>query len=999
MWRVGRRVSSPAFVGRGEQLEALGAAVSRAGAGEAGAVFIGGEAGVGKTRLVREFERLPLASGVRFLVGGCVDVGGSELPYAPLLAALRTLMRETEPHVLEELVGAAGPDLARLMPELPFDGAGGDAVGPLAQSRLFEALLGLFARLGRDTPIVLVIEDLHWADPSTRGFLSFLVRNARHERLLLIATYRTDELHRRHPLRQFLAEVDRLPAVERLELVPFTRRELSQQLEAILDAPPGHTLVEELFARSEGNAFFAEELLAAVEDDGSLRVSESLRDVLTLRVEGLSPQTRQIVRSAAVAGSVVGHRLLEATASLTEDELLVALREAVESNVLVPNPAHESYAFRHTLLRDALYDELLPRERAALHAALARALERDPGVAAGAHGAAAQRAMHWSAAHELAAALAASVQAGVEAETVWAFAEANGHFEHAAELWERVADAQRPSGLSLVDLLRRAAEAAYLSGENQRAGTLIRSVLELLDHDRDRAAVGLAHERLARYLLADALLRDALREYRTAASLLPAEPSAARASILAGEAHILMLEGQSLQARAPCEEAVRIAHDVGAAEVECDALNTLGAVLTMLGAPQDGLDALRRGMQLAEELGALEELRRAYINLGQSLDDAGRLEEAAELARAGWERLRPGLPSGAPFLASEAGRRLTRLGRWQDALTVLEEAAETARPNLASGMVHGALAALEATRGEVGRASAHLQSARQLIPRDSVFRSMAVDDAAGELALARGNPEELRQIVDLDARVSPNYPPFLVPGFTLALRAEADLAQRARTAGDDAGEREGITRAHALMSHVQALIRPDTWRLGSPPQDTTLEVELCTLEASRAQGETHADAWAAHAARWDGLGRPYRAAYARFREAEAALLEKLPRPRIVAALTSARSTATRLGAQPLLDDIELVSRRARLRAAAEEREDAPAEVAGLTARERDVLRLIAEGRTNPEIGKALYMSPKTASVHVSRILSKLDVKTRTEAAGVAHRLGLLDTSGARPNSV
>ena len=197
----------------------LEAACGRAGACDAGAVFVGGESGVGKTRLMAEFERVALAAGARFLVGGCVDVGGSELPYAPLLGALRTLVQDTERHVLEEMAGPGRGELGRLVPELAVPETGIGMADPLAQSRLFEGLLGLFARAGREEPVVLVIEDLHWADPSTRGFLSFLVRNMRRERLLLVATYRDDELHRRHPLRQFLAEVERLPTVELPTLV------------------------------------------------------------------------------------------------------------------------------------------------------------------------------------------------------------------------------------------------------------------------------------------------------------------------------------------------------------------------------------------------------------------------------------------------------------------------------------------------------------------------------------------------------------------------------------------------------------------------------------------------------------------------------------------------------------------------------------------------------------------------------------------------------------
>jgi ATP/maltotriose-dependent transcriptional regulator MalT len=966
----------------------LAAWLDRADRGEAGAVFIGGEAGVGKTRLVAEFERLARSRGARVLAGGCVDMGGSELPYAPLLGALRGLVRETEPRLLERLVGAGGGELGRLLPELQAGEVRSEAVDPLAQARLFEALLDLFARTGVEAPVVLVIEDLHWADPSTRGFLSFLVRNIGRERLLLVATYRTDELHRRHPLRQVLGEVDRLPVVERLELAPFSRRELAEQLAAILDVSPDPALVEELFARSQGNAFFAEELLAASGEGAGQPIPDSLRDALTLRVERLSPQAGRMVRSAAVAGSLIGHRLLAATTGMTEDELLDALHEAIETNVLVQDPGSESYAFRHELMREALYDELLPRERVALHAALARALEDEPGIAVGT-GAAAQRAVHWSAAHELGHALAASAEAGFEAERVRSFAEANSHFEHAVELWDRVFPEQRPDDVSLVDLVERAAEAAYLSGQSQRAVTLTRSALEMLDPEQDPVAAGLAYERLGRYQLADYVGGEALEAYQAAAALLPAEATAARASVLAGEAHILMLEGQALQAREPCEEAVRIAREVGAAHVECDALNTLGAVLAILGARDGAIEELRRAKQLAEELGAPEQLRRAYINLGQALEHAGRLEEAAAVARDGWERLLPRIGTPARFMASEAGGRLVRLGRWEEALAVLGEAAENARPHWTLALVLSELAHLQALRGELDAASANLASARQL-PRGFEFWYTKEAAAAAAVALARGEPRALRPIVDTNLPTRRSDPAFDVPPFVYALRGEADLAVQARAAGDEAEERVARTRSQVLLTMVHTLTAEESRPLGGVPVELVLDAELCELEAGRASGESTADAWGGLAAKWEELGRPYHLAYARLREGEAALAQGLSRERIVEPLASARAIATQLRARPLLQDIEAVARRARIRAAPTEADAVADEVAALTARELDVLRLIAAGHTNPEIGKALYMSPKTASVHVSRILAKLDVKTRTEAAGVAHRLGWLD---------
>ena len=563
-------------------------------------MLIGGESGVGKSRLLAEFERLTDPAEARFLAGACVDVGGSELPYSPIVAALRPLGRETDTQAFSELVGPGSAELAPLLPTLPLPDAGAAPADSMAQSRLFEALLGLLDRLARAAPVVLVIEDIHWADPSTRSLLAFLARNVRTERLVLVATYRTDELHRRHPLRPFLAEVERIPAVERLELARFERRELAAQLSGILDAPAEQRLVDELYERSQGNAFFAEELLAASSERASGGLPETLRDVLTLRIGGLSMGTRRMLRAAATAGTIVGHRLLAASVELPADELNDAVREAIEHNVLVQDPAGESYSFRHALLREALYDELVPGERGALHASLARALERDPSLAVGAHGAAAERASHWYAAHELARALAASVEAGGDAERVLAFAEANRNFERAAELWDRVPADERPDGQSLLALVRRAGEAAHLGDEPERAVALARHALELVDANAEPAVAGSLHERLARYLVARGDSQSALAEYRTAAGLLPDEPTAERASILAGEAHILMLNGEPGAARAPCEEAIAIARKVGAPAVECSALITLGVILATLGAREQGCALLEQGMRMAE---------------------------------------------------------------------------------------------------------------------------------------------------------------------------------------------------------------------------------------------------------------------------------------------------------------------------------------------------------------------------------------------------------------
>jgi DNA-binding CsgD family transcriptional regulator/tetratricopeptide (TPR) repeat protein len=948
-------------------------------------VLISGESGVGKSRLVAEFESIAAAAGARFLAGACVDVGGSELPYAPLVAALRTLARESDPDVLGEIVGAGGDELARLLPELPAAPDGDAAGDPFAQSRLFEALLGLLSRLGKDGPLVLVVEDLHWADPSTRGFLAFLVRNVRRERLLLVATYRTDELHSRHPLRQFLAEIERVRVVERLELVRFTRRELTTLLGAILDHPAEPQLVDQLYSRSQGNAFFAEELLAAAGGDGAGGVPDSLRDALTLRVRELSEEARGMLRAAAAAGSVVGHRLLAATVGVSDEELARAVREAIEHNVLVRDAGSESYSFRHALLREALHDDLLPGEGAALHAALARALERDPTLAVGAHGAAAQRASHWHAAHDLPAALAASLEAGPEAEGVWAFAEANAHYERAVELWERVPPEERPAGVTLVDLMRMAAEAAHLTGDNERAVALARRALVLLDPGSDPAAAGVVHERIARYLVAQAAMLPALEEYQKAATLVPDEPSAVRASILAGQAHILMLEGEPARSRDLCEQAIAIARAVGATAVECNALNTLGTDFGIMGAREEAIELLQQGKRLGEELGAVEEIVRSYVNLSEMLDQAGRLDEAAELALEGWERLRH---RNALLLAGEAAGRLVRLGRWDEAAKLLEEAVEAWPAGVAGVFLLATRGGLDTLRGDLDAAALHLEWAqREARETDGGMWTITLAEGLAALALAHGRPDEARALAAA-ALDSDGYAVFRLPTYALGLRVEAELAAQARSAGDAGAEREAVARAAELIARVRRLVA-DAWPLGSPPADARLYSQLCELEAARVGGEAGWDDWAGFAAHCEKNGRPFQAAYAHLREAEAALAAGLPRDRIAQAVTPARRTAARLGAEPLLLQLDELARRARVTVVEDDgAAEGPGAAAGLTDRELEVLLLVADGLTNREIGKALYMSPKTASVHVSRILGKLGVKSRVEAAGVAHRLGL-----------
>ncbi|MDX6716991.1 MAG: hypothetical protein QOH30_3549 [Baekduia sp.] len=993
--RVSSRVASPDFVGRERELAHLSAAVAAAGDGNPAFVLVGGESGVGKSRLVQEIARRSAAGGARVLSGDCVDLGDAELAYSPLVGALRGLDVEE----LEAVLGANARGLAALLPQVEGQGEVSTSA-PLAQGRMFELLLGLLGGLGATRPLLLIVEDLHWADRSTRDFLTFLIRNARSERLVVVATYRTDELHRRHPLRPFLAEADRAPAVTRVVLDRFTREELVAQLTGILDERPSPQLVEQLFARAEGNPFFTEELVAAAGDHRDLRLPDDVRDTLMLRIEALSRDAQAVLRVAAAAGPRIRHGLLQRASELDDDALVAGLREAVVHHVLVPEPESDVYMFRHALLREAIADDLLPGERGPLHAALGRALSEDPALSASGRGVAAELAFHWSAAHDLPAAFSASAQAGAEAERVAAFAEANAHFERAAELWDAVPAEQRADGPSRIELLRRAADAAQLSGEQDRAAALTRSALALIDVEQDPLTGAALYERLSRYLWVGGLSRDALEASGTAVAMMPADaPPADRARVLGTQAHLLMLLGRGAEASERSQEALALARAAGNRAEECRILNTVGASLGIVGRHDEGIAAMREARDIAEEVGDLEEMTRAYINLGEILDQRGHIAEAASVARDGIAKARQeGLRAVQPLLLAEMSHRLLRLGRWDDASAALDEA-------LASPQVWGVgraaalveRAELDALRGD-GAATEALVAEAEIAQRQAVgsMWTAPLTTARAAAAIWDGRPADVRAVVERELAASEEHDDMaahsLGPVVAVGARAEADLATRARATGDAEGEADAIARAGRLVQEAVSRVTPAT------PPEALLQQATAAADEQRARGVATPETWAELATRWESFGVPFQAAYARWRQAEATLAAGGARGDVAAVLSAAHAVAVALGARPLRAELEALARRARIPlvdgdaapAAPAPGEPSAAERVGLTARELDVLRLAAAGSTNREIGETLFISQKTVSVHVSRILAKLDARTRVEAAGMAHRLGLLD---------
>jgi DNA-binding CsgD family transcriptional regulator len=991
---MGGRVASPTLVGRVEELGVLEAAQGRAANGEPAVVLVGGEAGIGKTRLVAELTDRCRLPGARVLVGGCLPIGGDGLPYAPIVEALRPLPGELGVGTVRRLVGPSWSELARLLPSL-----GEPASGPAdqsAQARLFELLLGLLGRLAEQAPVLLVVEDLHWADRSTRQLLGFLVRNLRFERLLVVVTYRSDEPDPDR-LGPYLAELARSGRVERLELDRLDRAATLAQLTGILGAAPAADLVEAVFARSEGNPFFTEELLAALRA-GSGGLPVTVRDLLRGRVKDLPEQPRRVLGVAAVAGRQVSHRLLAAVAGLDDQQLEGALRQVVARQLLVTGPGQGGYQFRHALLWEVVDAGLLPGERARLHAGYAHALTKQPDLATGAPAAAAaELAAHWDAAGELVRALPARVQAGLAAERARAFAEAARHYQRALELWERVADPGRPVGLDRVELLARAAAAVALTGAAGDAVGLLQDALSRLDPGADpvRAAVLLARLGTHRRVAGDEA--GALAALTQAEGLVTgAPPSPEVARVLGACAYGQLLRARPEQAIACAEAAIGAARAVGARAEEAAALRVLAAGLANLGGLERALDLLLEARRLAEEVGDAEAIVGTYMTTGHLLGWAGREQKALQDAQQGYRRARElGLERATgSFVAGNLGFRLLETGRWGECEQLTREA--LASDTWGAFNLRVVRGVLLARRGEFTAAREELDLALRLSPpylRDSVWLGQAEfglwagrqDQAATAVA------EGLRGWAERDPASTQTHPDDS-EWYPLALRLEADRAEQAaaRQAGEEVADAQ--RRAAPLVAELDRLQAAD------PPQARYPYVNgnllLARAEQSRLEGRSDPQRWRAAAAAWEQMEHPFEAAYARFREAEALLAAGFSRPQAEQALRSAHQTAVALGAAPLRREIELLAKRGRLRLddhtdrAATSKVPSPAASLGLTRREAEVLALVAKGRTNQQIGQELFITQGTAGVHVSRILTKLGVANRVEAAAIAHRLGL-----------
>jgi len=974
------------MIARDAELEWLNSLLDGVRAGTPATAVIGGEAGIGKSRLVSEFMA-GLGPDVRLVVGQCVDLGDVASPYAPVKGALRQLVAQVGAERALEAVGPGRAALVALLPELAASDAqaNGEIVitpGGAGSGQLHEAIAVLLETLSRDLPIVLVIEDLHWVDAATLALLRFLLRSLGSSRLLVVLTYRSDDVTRGHPLRGFLSEIERDRWVERRELSRLTETEVRALVGTLIaDESPSDRVLETVFRRSDGVPFFVEELVGidGCRDEGFVPVT--LRDLLLARYERLSDDAQELLRLLSTGGVRVPHGLLAAVYHGSDQELESAAREAVTFGVLVIDG--DDYAFRHALVREAILADLLPGERARFHARYAEAYEAQAEAAAGGRRLAAEISYHWLGARDPVRAFPATIQAMREARAAVAYATSAQLGERALELWETVPDAERIAGMTKLELMGRTASQLRHAGEGERSLALVKLALAECPRDdpqyprllRDKALYQANMGRSGSI----AMLEEAL-------AAIPDEGADdIRATIMTGLAGRLMIEARIDESVETADAAYRLASAIGSARYASVAMNISAVSRASRGELERALADMERARELADGDGAA--LLRYWVNASDLRYLIGDFPEAVRLAEEGLARARAqGVErSSGVILASNAVDPLFALGEWERADALIERALGLDPPGPVRTYLERAKLWALVWRGDAEHAAElfrQLRPAMAPVMQVEMQTRLAVGRVAVEIGLATGDLSQAwrdgRGVLHEEVLPLAGYAEPLL--WALARVIAAVRADPARVSDVEAAEILGAEL------DVRGLIQRLSFWPTHPIWRAFVDAELTPTDAAWREAAERAAAETA-----PRFLRPY--ALLRLgetllesgeRQAARDTLQEAFDGAVEGGVTAVQTRTARVAMQAGLA-LDGATHRDTQRGAAgvAGADDAADAVAELTARERQVLDLIAEGLSNRQIGERLYISGKTASVHVSAILRKLGASSRTEAVYLA----------------
>jgi DNA-binding CsgD family transcriptional regulator len=1007
------------FVGREAELSRLLGALG----GDARLVLVVGDAGVGKTRFVTEGIARADAAGMVMMRGECLPLTGT-LPLLPMADALADLGRREGGRLLGAALDAAPEyvreEVGRLVPGLdpksPGDGTAPDGQsGEWSRERLFAGVADLLAAVARRSPsgVGLVVEDVHWADSATLDCLTFVARAGRRDGVRVVVTCRSDEAPLAAHVAGWLAQVRSGAGVEEIRLGPLSWAEAAGQVRALVGGPVSPHVIDDLYARAEGNPFFTEQLVVAAlaGGDPQAAAAEGLRvpaglparlaELLTARADRCAGDGRAVLAGLAVSGRPLTEAQLREITGLDTETVRAGLRELDGARLLAGETPGGGHRLRHALMAEAVADALLPGERAMLHERTAVALAGDPALAA-------EAAWHWQAAGRPAEELPARVAAAKAAERVFGYAQAAAHWQRAIELGQTQPDSVAPAGLELPRLYVRAIDALFRSGDSVHTATVSAEAYGRFAGHADPATAAMVCHRAAIYRTSDTpaaglpQMEEALRLFEQA------PPSADHAEALLDYAifFVLFVERRPRAAVPALNRALEIAEMAGATVMIPQILSVMAWVAFVRGQVQEGFATLKRAQALARAAQDSPALVSLAINESDARLKLAQFKRAAEVASDGFEAARQaGLEAweSATTLAANAAEALLAVGRTTEAATVIDPLT-TMPPGRDHWLAHVARAEIDLLRGDTGAVTSRWQQIRAF-PAVISRVDFALESAqrAAEAAVWAGRPadalaETQRMIAQYQA---PDLTILCGRLLTAGMWACADLAERARARHDEPAVRAAVAAADGLAAWVKQMgDAPFT----DHPWVATIPAERATWDAERTRvtGPSDPRAWGAAAEAWQVPGCPHRAGYAWWRQAQA-LLDTGQPAAAAAALRAAAAAAD--GHAPLLAQIRMLAERARipLRPAApadpyppgaQPPAEAPGPKApyGLTDRELAVLRLLAAGRTNAQIGAELYISPKTAGVHVSNILRKLGVSGRVQAAALAERAGLLSAA-------
>ncbi|NEA31239.1 AAA family ATPase [Streptomyces sp. SID13031] len=952
---------SPLLAGRQTELVLLTDAFKDAGQGSTRTVLVSGEAGVGKTRLIREFlDRLP--SGARSLTGACLDQSDAGLPYGPFRSMLRDLEREYGGAGIAALIGdPSRNELARLLPALGATPSADDAA--LAKARMFEAFRSLIEAICAGGTCVLVIEDAHWADRATQDLLTYLVATLADFPLLILVSFRTEEAQTANQLRRILTELSRLVQVICIDLAGLTQAEVAQQLNGILGEPASPEVAAAVHRVSEGVPLFTEALIGP---DGSVRTTlpESLRGLLLRMVEDLPAETQQLLKATAVGGTAVEHELLTQVTGQETPELTATIGPAVTAKVLLG--AGDGYAFRHGLIRDAIVAGLLPGETIELHRRYAEVLTATA-LDDSRTWKSAAIARHWLAAREPARAFDAAWSACRSKDEQIGVDEELQMLEMVLDLWNRVDKPSDKAGASRLDVLELAAGAACWACESARGLVLVEEAFkELTEQPAPERSAELLQERaiMRRMMIVPGEVDDLQEGIR-----LAGQTSTLRAELLGQLSRALIVRGRHDEARPLGVELTDLADRLPSAGTRLESQITSAALAVCDGG--DPQLAFAGTLDDAQAYGCGDHEIVAYVCLLRALCSRGQHPVAIDRGRAALElavdlgRTR----YAGPVIANQLVNSLVAMGRWDEADKVIDGAL-LMRPPLIERLKLLVWSGIVAVgRGDFSTATRvvrELQPPAGLDADDGSYRLGRMRFLI-ELAAAEGRPDDVAGLASLLPAVIPNTDPGDAwPAVMAAALAVENLA--------------GCERIREELQLTAAALR----RLG-PLENAYADTVSASLLSPPSNDAV--ERWLAAAQSWLDLEQPYSRAQTLVRAA-ASLAAAEERQAAKPLLIEASQVARDLSARPLSDRIATVARRARISLGVND-DSVPRAPFGLTERECEVLRLLVAGLSNRDIAEALTISPKTAGVHISNILRKLDVPTRAAAASAAHRHHLL----------